>query len=98
MSNMALDVEDFARILKVSTSPAGIKYKFGIQAPEGIKNSNDLDKKNGNQLWEEDTKTELNQLKDYPTFIVVDSGGGYSNRLSENSFSFGFWCQKLSMK
>jgi hypothetical protein len=41
---------DIARILKVSTSPVGIKYKFGIQVPKGIKNAIDLQKKNGNQL------------------------------------------------
>jgi hypothetical protein len=39
-----------ARILKVSTSPAGIKYKFGIQVSKGIKNAIDLDKINGNQF------------------------------------------------
>jgi hypothetical protein len=46
-SNTAADI---TRILKLSTSPAGIKYKFGIQVPKGIKNAIDLDKKNGNQL------------------------------------------------
>jgi hypothetical protein len=39
-SNMEVDI---ARILKVSASPAGIKYKFSIQAPKGIKNGIDLD-------------------------------------------------------
>jgi hypothetical protein len=42
-SNTAVDI---ARILKVSTSPAGMKYKFGIQVPKGtkgIKNAIDLD-------------------------------------------------------
>jgi hypothetical protein len=81
---------DIATILKVSTSPAGIKYKFGIQVPKGIKNIIDLDKKNENQLWQEDIKTELKQLTDYQTFIVLDSGGGYSDRLSENSLPYGF--------
>jgi hypothetical protein len=70
-SNTAVHI---ARILKVSTSPAGIKYKFGIQVPKGIKNAIDLDKKNGNQLWQEAIKTELTQLNDYQTFIVLDSG------------------------
>jgi hypothetical protein len=70
-SNTAVDI---ARIHKVSTSSAGIKYKFGIQAPKGIKNAIDLDKKNGNQLWQESIKTELKQLTDYQTFIVLDSG------------------------
>jgi hypothetical protein len=37
-----------ARMLKVSSSPVGIKYKFGIQVPKVIKNAIDLDKKNGN--------------------------------------------------
>jgi hypothetical protein len=70
-SNTAVDI---ARILKVSTSPAGIKYKFGIQVPKGIKNAIDLDKKNGNQLCQEAIKTELKQLTDYQTFIVLHSG------------------------
>jgi hypothetical protein len=70
-SNTAVDV---ARILKTSTSPAGIKYKFGIQVPKGIKNVIDLDKKKENQLWKEAIKTELKQLTDYQTFIVLDSG------------------------
>jgi hypothetical protein len=47
---------------------------FGIQVPKGIKNAIDLDKKNGNQLWQEAIKTELKQLTDYQTFIVLDSG------------------------
>jgi hypothetical protein len=34
---------DIARILKASTSPAGVQYKFGIQVPKGIKNAIDLD-------------------------------------------------------
>jgi hypothetical protein len=46
-SNTTIDI---ASILKVSTSPAGIKYKFGNQVPRGIKNAIDLDKKNGNLL------------------------------------------------
>jgi hypothetical protein len=65
---------DIARILKVSTSPAGIKYKVGIQIPKGSKNAIDLDKKNGNQFWQEAINTELKQITDYQTFIVLDSG------------------------
>jgi hypothetical protein len=63
-----------ARIPKVSTSPAGIKYKLGIQVPKGIKNAIDIDQKNGNQLWQEAINTELKQLTDYLTFIVLYSG------------------------
>jgi hypothetical protein len=70
-SNTAVDI---ARLHNVSASPAGIKYNFGIQVPKGIKNAIDLDKKNGNKLWQEDIKTEIKQSTDYQTFIVLDSG------------------------
>jgi hypothetical protein len=60
---------------KQATSPAGIKYKFGIQVPKGIKNAIDLHKKNGNQLWEEAIKAEMNVFTDYQAFILLDSGG-----------------------
>jgi hypothetical protein len=70
-SNTAVDI---ARILKVSTSPTGIKYKLGIQVPKGIKNAIELVKKNGNHLWKEAIRTDLKQLTDYQTFIVLDSG------------------------
>jgi hypothetical protein len=85
-SNTAVDV---ARILKVSTSPAGIKYKFGIQVlkgTRGINNAIDLDKKNGNHIWQEAIKIELKHLIDYQKFIVIDSGEhiltGYQNFLT----------------
>jgi hypothetical protein len=56
------------------TCSTGIKYEFGIQVPKGIKNAINLDKKNGNNLWEEAIKTELKQPTNYETFIVRDSG------------------------
>jgi hypothetical protein len=65
---------NIARILKLSTSPAGIKYKFGIQVPKEINNAIDLDKKNGNQFYQETIKTELRQFTEYQTFIVLDTG------------------------
>ena len=50
-----------------------IKYKFGIQVPKGIKRAINLDKKNVINPWEDAIKTELKQLTDYQTFIVLDS-------------------------
>jgi hypothetical protein len=43
----------------------------------------------GNQLWQEAIKTDLKQFTEYQKFIVLDSGGGYSDRLSENSLPYG---------
>jgi Reverse transcriptase (RNA-dependent DNA polymerase) len=58
----------------VSSSPTTVKYKFGIQVPRGIRNAISLDKKNKNNLWQQAIDTELKQLTDYETFIVLDSG------------------------
>jgi hypothetical protein len=63
---------EITRVHKALTSPTGIKYKFGIQVPKGIKNALNLDKKNGNNLCEEASTTELKQLTNYVTFIVLD--------------------------
>jgi hypothetical protein len=57
-----------------STGSTTFNYKFGIQVPEGIKNAISLDKKNKNNLWQEAIETELKQLTDYETFIILDSG------------------------
>jgi hypothetical protein len=65
---------EISRVKNVIKSPTCVKYKFGIQVPKGIKNTIDLDKRNGNRLWEEAIKIELKQLTDYETFIVLDSG------------------------
>jgi hypothetical protein len=65
---------EITRIYKASTSLTSIKYNFGIQVPKGTKNAINLDKKNGNSLWEEAIKTELKQLTDFETFLVLDSG------------------------
>jgi hypothetical protein len=65
---------EITKIHKASTGTTSIKYKFGIQVPKGIKNAINLDRKNGNNLWQESIKTELKQLTDYETFIVLDSG------------------------
>jgi hypothetical protein len=58
-SNTAVDI---ARILKVLTSPAGIKYKFGIQVPKGIKNAIDIDKKNETSYGKKSLRQILSNL------------------------------------
>jgi hypothetical protein len=77
-----------AKMQNESASPTCVKYKFGIQLPKGIKNAIDLNKNNGNSLWEDAIRTELKQLTDYQTFIVTDSGEdiptGYQEKISHS--------------
>jgi hypothetical protein len=63
---------NIAKVHKVTSSPTTVKYKFGVQVPKGIKNAISLDKKNKNNLWQEAIETELKQLTDYETFVILD--------------------------
>jgi hypothetical protein len=47
-----------------------LEFKF----QEGIRNAISLDKRNKNNIWQEEIETELKHLTDYETFIVLDSG------------------------
>jgi hypothetical protein len=46
----------------------GPTYQFGVQVPRSIKEAYDLDKQNGNMLWSDAIRTEMDQLKEYKTF------------------------------
>jgi hypothetical protein len=46
---------------------------------KGIKNAIHLERKNGNNIWQEDIKTERKQLTGYHIFIVLDSGEAVPN-------------------
>ena len=79
-----------AKIQKFSTNPTGIKYKFGVKVPNGIKNANNLDKKSGSNQWEQALKTELKNLTDYQTFIVLDSGESIPNEYQKIPYHMVF--------
>ena len=65
---------EMAKVNKTLASPTCIRYKFGIQVPRGIKRAIELDRKNGNTIWEDAIKIELKQLSDYHIFLVINSG------------------------
>ena len=63
-----------ARAFKSKTTSTSTKYKFGIQVPLGIKQAYEIDRLNGNTLWADAIKTELNQLNEYQTFRRLKPG------------------------
>jgi hypothetical protein len=61
----------FERMLrqnKLKSFNQGPVYKFGVQVPRNKKEAWALDKENGNDLWDQAIKAELNQLDEYKTF------------------------------
>ena len=52
----------------------GNKYKFGVEVPTSAKHAFELDKKNGNNNWEKATQLEVDQIKQYETFRVLQKG------------------------
>ena len=47
-----------------------IKYQFGIRVPRSYREAVTIDKVNGNKLWQEAIQKELDQIKEYQTFIA----------------------------
>jgi hypothetical protein len=60
--------------LMASQKKNGNRFKFGVQVPRSVKQAYELDRINGNNLWAEAMKKEINQLMEYDTFHVLDSG------------------------
>jgi hypothetical protein len=60
--------------LMASQKKSGNRYKFGVQVPRSVKQAYEMDRINGNNLWAEAMKKEINQLMEYDTFHVLDSG------------------------
>jgi hypothetical protein len=74
----------------ISSIPTTVKYKFGIQVPRGSKNAMSLDRNNKNNLWPAVIETEPTQLKNYETFIVLDSGEDITIGYQKNPYQLAF--------
>ena len=48
-----------------------IRFKFGVEATNSPKHALELDIKEGNNLWKEANKAELDQINEYKTFRVL---------------------------
>ncbi len=57
------------QVLKTLSGSVGIKYQFGVRVPRTYKEAVMLDKANGNTLWQDAIQKELDQIKEYETFI-----------------------------
>ena len=60
----------FIRMVKQAnaTKTNSMKVKFGVEVPRHYKDALRLDEANGNKLWQEAIKTELDQIFEYRTF------------------------------
>jgi hypothetical protein len=65
------EMEAITRVYKAS-SKSDKRMKFGVEVPQGMKAAMRLDAVNGNTLWRDALKKELQQINDYRTFRLVD--------------------------
>ena len=65
---------NLARMYKMKTKGHSPKFKFGVQVPLGMKHAYQLDKINGDKLWQTAIEKELKQLNDYNTFRRLRPG------------------------
>lgn len=51
-----------------------VKYQFGVRVPRTVEEAYRLDKENGNTLWRDAIRKEIQQLLDYQTFRILMLG------------------------
>jgi len=66
----------FSRMVKMfkASISEGPKYKFGIRVPRNRKEALQLDKENGNTLWQDAEKAEIALLLEFKTFRILPKG------------------------
>ena len=60
--------------IKRCHDPTQIRYKFGVRLPRNYAEALRLDEDNGNTLWHDAVRTELDQICDYDTFRDMGIG------------------------
>ena len=66
---------NYVRAYKAKTmTHGGKRYKFGVRVPFGVKQAMMLDKDNGNTLWLEAIKKELECLNKWKVFRMLEKG------------------------
>ena len=53
---------------KLKSYTSAPKYMFGFEIPKDYRHALELDRRNGNTKWQDSTKLEMAQLKEYSTF------------------------------
>ena len=67
----------FIRMLRqafASKRKNAIKYKFGVRIPRNLKEAKELDRVNGNTLWQDALKKEMDQIASFETFKDLGKG------------------------
>lgn len=62
------------RQCKMKSQRRGIRYKFGVRVPNNRSEAEALDAENGNKLWGDAIKAEIDQLHEYKTFRNLGRG------------------------
>ena len=52
----------------------GIQFMFGIEVPQNVEHALELDKANGNTLWQDSIDLELKEINQYQTFHCLKPG------------------------
>ena len=63
-----------ARIFAAQMRNNRTRYKYGIKVPRNYKEAVQFDKENGNTLWQDAIKKEMNQILDFRTFKALPKG------------------------
>ena len=74
---LAKRTKKFIRMLTQAFLPKrknAVKYKFGVRIPRNYKEAIELDKQNGNTLWQDAIRREMELIKEFGTFKSLGKG------------------------
>ena len=77
LNRIAICEKLFNKMLKQSKLQSqrhGKHYKFGVLVPKSHEEAVGIDKENGNSLWQDAVKLEMDQIDEYNTFIDLGKG------------------------
>jgi hypothetical protein len=85
---LTTDGKKYVALSKILTGKKkdGNKFKFGVQVPRTVRQAYELDRTSNNTLWAEAMKKEIDQLMEYETFRILETGE--LDDLKKNGYTF----------
>ena len=62
------------KMFKTARARKTATYQFGVKVPQSVKQVHEFDAENGNTLWADSLKKELDQLDEYEVFKIIGDG------------------------
>eukprot|EP00957_Ditylum_brightwellii_P128100 9770462-Ditylum_brightwellii.AAC.1 len=74
--------------------PRTMVCKYGVEVPQGVKHALELDKANGNTMWQDTMALEVDALKEMECFDFQDAGNKPAGNYQHTTLHMVFDCKQ----